>query len=109
VASGDEYLDDLPVPEGKVLEVHRISAWFTNCATTEPVRFYVKDGHEYLWIGDAKPLSTSGPCDTNLDAHLGEGKVLGCYSADVTTTETLHLVVTGCLWDLEDWRDVKAE
>jgi len=108
-ASGDEYLEDDKVDPGKVLIAHRVAAWFDNIATTEFIRWYIKIGHEYLWLGDDKPGTASGPCQRDLQTNLGEGMVLGCYAADVASTEVLHLVITGELWDLEDWRNVKAD
>ena len=107
-ASGDEYLDVEPVPEGKVLEVHRVAAWYNNIATTEAIWWYLKIGHEYVWLGDDLPGTTNGPCKDDLDMHLGEGSILGCYAPSIASTEVLHFVVTGCLWDLEDWRKAEA-
>lgn len=108
-ASGDEYLENGPISPGKVLIAHRVSAWFDNLATTEAIRWYIKIGHEYLWLGDDKPGTTGGPAQRDLQVHLGEGMVLGCYAADIASTEALHFVITGELWDLEDWRNVKPD
>lgn len=103
-ASGDEYMEDKPVPSGKILDAHRVSAWFDNIATTEVIRWYLKVGHEYLWLGDDKPGTTGGPAQRDLEMHLGEGVILGCYAPDLASNEVLNFVITGCLWDLEDWR-----
>jgi len=100
----DQYLSDCPVPPGKVLVIHRTSAWFDNFGTTEFVRWYIKLGHQYLWLGDDKPGTTSGPAQRDLQTTIGEGMCLGVYSPDITTDEVFHLVLTGCLHDLAGWR-----
>lgn len=104
--SGDEYLEDEKVAAGKVLDAHRVSAWFDNIAATEAIRWYLKVGHEYLWLGDDKPGTASGPAQRDLETHLGEGMILGCYAPDIASNEVLHFVITGCLWDIEDWRSI---
>lgn len=102
--SGDAYLEDNPVPPGKVLTVHRSSAWFDNFGTSEFVRWYIKLAAQRLWLGDDKPGSTSGPAQRDLQCTIGEGMSLGVYSPDITTDEIFHLVITGCIFDLETWR-----
>lgn len=104
-ASPDNYLEDEKVEPGKILLCHRTAAWFDNIATTEAIRWYIKIGHEYLWLGDDKPGTTSGPAQRDLQTVIGEGMSIGCYSADVGSTEVLHLVITGELWDREDWQE----
>ncbi len=107
-ASGDEYLEAGRVPAGKILDAHRVSAWFDNIATTEAIRWYLKIGHEYVWLAEAKALTTHGPCQRDLEAHLGEGTILGCYAADIASGEVLHFVITGCIWEIEDWQGAPA-
>lgn len=102
--SDHKYLSDEPVPPGKVLDVNRVSAWFDNLATTEAMRWYIKVGHQYLWLGDDMPATTGGPAQRLLQMSIGEGMAIGVYSADITTDEILHLVITGVLTKLEAWR-----
>ena len=105
-AAADKYLSDDQVPPGKILDIHRVSAWFDNLATTEAVRWYVKIAHEHLWLGDDKPATDGGPAQRDLEMHIGEGMSIGVYSADITTDEVFHLVVTGCLYELDPWRKI---
>lgn len=102
--AADKYLSDDQVPPGKILEIHRTAAWFDTLATTEALRWYIKVGHEYLWLRDDTPATTGGPAQGDLQIHIGEGMSIGVYSADITTDEVLHLVVTGELHDLDTWR-----
>lgn len=102
--AADAYLEDDPVPPGKVLLCHRTAAWFTNIANSEYIWWYLKHGAERLWLGDDKPGSTDGPAQRDLQTEIGEGMAFGVYSPDITTDEVFHLVITGCLYDLDHWR-----
>lgn len=104
-AAADKYLSDEVVPPGKVLHCHRTAAWFDNLAITEALRWYIKIGHQYLWLGDDKPATTGGPAQRDLQTTIGEGMAIGVYSANITTNEVFHLVITGTLHDLESWRE----
>jgi len=107
--AGDAYLEDDPIPPGKVFAAHRASAWFNNFATTEFIRWYIKVGGQRLWIGDDKPGTTGGPAQRDLRITLGEGMSLGVYSPDITTDEIFHLVITGCMFDLKTWRSTVGD
>lgn len=102
--AADAYLEDDRIPPGKVIVYHRTAAWFDNIANSEFLRWYIKYAGQYLWLGDDKPGTTSGPAQRDLQVTLGEGMIMGVYSADITTNEVFHLVLTGVLYDLETWR-----
>jgi len=108
-ASADAYIQDDPVPAGKVLVAHRVAAWFTNCSTSEFVLWYILKDRKYLWLGDDKPGTTGGPCQRDLQTTIGEGMSFGAYSPQITTDEVFEFVITGCLIDLDLWRTSIAD
>lgn len=103
-AAADAYIIDDPVPPGKILLAHRSAAWFTNIANSEFIWWFIRIAHENLWAGMDKPGATNGPAERDLQTEFGEGVRLGCYSPDITTGETFHFLITGCMYDLEHWR-----
>lgn len=101
----DAYLIDDPVPPGKVLTMHRTSAWCDELTNSEYIRWFLCISGERLWLAESKPATTGGPAQRDLQTTIGEGMCLGVYSAEITTDEVFHLVITGCLFDLEAWRE----
>ena len=107
--AGDAYIEDDPIPPGKVITYHRAAAYFAELTSSEYINWYIKNGGQRLWIGDDKPGTTGGPAQRDLQLTLGEGMSLGCYSANITTDEVFHFVATGCLSDLESWRMIVGD
>ena len=105
----DDYLEDRKVQPGEVLVINRVAAWHDNIATTEAMRFYVKIGHEYLWLGDDLPGTTGGPAHADLNIAIGEGMTFGCFAPSIASSELQHLVITGELWDRFSWQQNRPE
>ena len=100
----DDYIYDLEVEPGKVLEITHMSCWWADIAITEVVKFFVEDMGRKLYLADDKPAVIGGPARLAGDVLIGEGDRAGAYSADIAADDVVHFVVVGILWDRDDWQ-----
>lgn len=109
ISSGSDYAYSDYIHPGELLVVRNISAWWSGIASTEEVLFFVDHGGTKLYLGDDLPVVDDGRAHWSGHAFCGEQGRVGIYAPDLETSDVVHLWVFGELWDLEDWRDVKAD
>lgn len=102
------YLYDDPVDPGKVLVVHNLSVTWAAIASGEEAHFFVEDMGRKIYLGEDAPTNTGGHPHWSGEAAIGERDRVGVYCPDSATNDEIHLFIFGELWDLDDWRKVKA-
>lgn len=90
-----KYLVDDKVPTGKVLRVTHIAGAFENLATTEYVQLGYYNGHAYVPLRNAVPVTTSGFVHWNGNIWLREEQYPYAYFANVANGEKMKLRVEG--------------
>ena len=102
------YIEGERVDAGKVLVIRSICCTWSDRAQNEEAAYYVTDAGRKIYLGDeAGKMSPAHPGWQGCVA-IGEGDKVGAYNPDAATSDVVSLFVCGELWDLEDWRDVKA-
>lgn len=108
VTDTDDYTYDNRVDPGKVLVIRNLSVTWADIATTEEGHFFVEDHGRKVFLGEDAALDAGGHPHWSGQVAIGGGDRVGVYCPDSVTDDEIHFFVFGELWDLDDWRKVKA-
>lgn len=108
-ATAVHYVYDKPVKPGQVLIIRNLCVTFSAIANSEEAHFFIEDHGVRHYLGEDVALDTAGHPHWSGQAAIGERDRAGVYLPDSATDDEIHFFILGELWDLEDWRNVKAD
>ena len=104
----DDYTYGERVEPGEVLVIRNLSVTWSDIATTEEAHFFVEDMGRKVFLGEDAAIDAGGHPHWSGEVALGEGDRAGVYCPDVAANDEVHFFILGELWDLDEWRKVKA-
>ena len=104
----DDYVYGDLVDPGKVLVIQNLCVTWSDIANTEEAHFFVEEMGRKVFLGEAAPLDAGGHPHWSGEVAIGEGDRAGVHCPDSATNDEIHFFIIGELWDLDDWRKVRA-
>lgn len=105
VADAEDYFYSDRVPNGKILIIRNLCAYWSAIATTEEAHFFVEDAGRKIYLGDDVALDTGGKPGWSGRAVIGEGDRAGVYVPDSATGDIIYFWIVGELLDAEHYHD----